>query len=154
MLVHVKGSAKTQVTKVDSEMEQMHTIDLRVAKIYKVSDSTLDLTNKQHRKVHPVLPNDKGEFFLTPGVYTFDTFHEVEMAEGEAAWIIGRSTLTRNGIIVSSALYDAGYKGGINGFIHNPIGSIKLKVADRIGQFIVTQAETIKLYEGTYNAKS
>ena len=44
MLVHSEGSAKSKLTKVDSDMVQMHALDIRVHKIYKVLESTLDLT--------------------------------------------------------------------------------------------------------------
>lgn len=152
MLVHSEGSAKSKLTKVDSDMVQMHALDIRVHKIYKVLESTLDLTAnpKSHRKLSEVKPMDNGQFFLTAGMYIFDSFHNVKMEEGEAGWIVPRSTFTRNGILVGSALYDAGYEGGVNGYIHNPVGNIKMSIGEKIGQFIVAQAETLKLYDGQY----
>lgn len=156
MLVHSKMSAETQLTNVDDEMVQMHALDIRIDKLYKLIGSfTLSNEGKSHRRQVEVYPNKDGYFELEPeSIYAFDTIHKVEMAQGEAGWIIGRSTLQRNGVIVQSALYDAGYKGGVNGTIFNAVPDYAyIEKGARIGQFLLAKADTYKLYEGDYNEK-
>lgn len=153
MIIHPKGKAKTTLTNVDEAMEQMHALDIRLDKLYELhGDFALTDDVKVHRQQVEVHPDEGGFFNLKPmTMYAFDTSHEVTMADGEAARIIARSTLTRNGLIAGSALYDAGYVGGVNGYIGNmTIGKAKIKKGTRVGQFIVEEADTIKLYNGDY----
>ena len=156
MLIHPNISAKTIITEVDSDMVQMHAYDVRIDKLWKLIGSfMLSETSKAHRTKIAVEPVD-GFFVLEPDtLYAFDTIHKVTMAPGEAAWIKGRSTLQRNGVIVQSAVYDAGYTGGINGTIFNAIHDYaKIAKNARVGQFLVLKAETYKLYTGEYNESS
>ena len=158
MILHPNGQAKTKLTEVDEAMEQMHCLDVRIAKLYELhGDFALSEDVKVHRSQIEVHPDESGWFNLKPNTtYAFDTKHKVEMAKGEAGWIISRSTLTRNGLLAGSALYDSGYNGGVNGFIsNNSLNKARIKVDTRVGQFIIVKADTIKLYEGEYNeAKS
>ena len=155
MLLHPKMNASTEITNQDDEMVQMHALDIRIDKLYSLKGHfTLNgETSRRHRQTEEVYVDDKGFFELKPNtIYAFDANHKVEMALGEAGWIIGRSTLQRNGIIVQSALYDAGYIGGINGTIFNATNDFAyIKQGSRIGQFLLVEAETYKLYEGVYN---
>ena len=156
MIIHPNGQAKTALTNVDKEMEQMHALDVRIDKLYELhGDFALSEEVRVHRQQVEVHPDEVGFFNLKPmTVYAFDTKHEVTMAEGEAGYIIARSTLTRNGMIAGSALYDAGYIGGVNGYIGNmTIGKAKIKKDTRVGQFIVVKADTVKLYDGAYQTK-
>lgn len=160
MILHPNMSAKTVVSPVDEDMIQMHALDIRVDKIYRISSSFLvpaegKTLPSDKREVElftePNVQGDRDWFFLTPGVYSFDAFQSVEMAEGEAGWLVPRSSLTRNGVDVRSALYDAGYKGGVNGIIvvHNQSGC-QIEKGARIAQFVIVKAETAKLYDGQY----
>lgn len=156
MILHPNGQAKTTLTNVDEQMEQMHCLDVRIDKLYELhGDFALSEEIKVHRQQIEVQPDETGWFNLKPNTtYAFDTTHEVEMAAGEAGYIISRSTLTRNGLLATSALYDAGYKGGVNGQLaNNSIYKAKIKKGTRIGQFVVVAADTVKLYDGAYQAK-
>lgn len=159
MLVHPNGTGKTTITNVDADMEQMHCLDIRIMEVYALRGvfelTEEDKIHKTKKRMVEVERHGRLYFELQPHtLYQFDAAHKVEMAEGEAGWIIGRSTLQRNGVIVQSALYDSGYKGGINGTIFNTTNEVaRIEVMSRVGQFVVTKAETIKLYEGDYNEK-
>jgi len=154
MFKHIKMSGKTKLTNVDEAMVQMHTVDIRIDRVYALTgEFELHEDSKVHRDKHEIYPDENGTFVLLPGtLYQFDTVHKVEMAQNECGWIIGRSTLQRNGVIVQSALYDAGYKGGVNGTIFNTTPwAAKIAKGARVGQFMLAQADTYKLYEGDYN---
>lgn len=159
MILHANMSAKTEVKPVDEAMVQMHALDVRIDKLYRITSGFFvpeEGKTSQSKKeeipatLEPVMP-PREIFNLTPGVYSFDAVQSVEMAEGEAGWLVPRSSLTRNGVDVRSALYDAGYKGGINGIIvvHNPHGC-SIERNARVAQFVIVKAETAKLYDGQY----
>lgn len=156
MIKHPDMSAKTTISNVDEDMVQMHAIDIRLNNLYELRGNfLLDEDKRQHREQILVQANEDGYFVLEPHTaYAFDTPHTVCMASGELAEIKPRSTLTRNGIICGSAIYDAGYNGGVNGYIANMTQyRAYIKVGTRIGQFPIYDAETYKLYEGVYNGK-
>lgn len=156
MLLHINGQAKTTMTETDEKMEQMHAIDIRIDKLYELhGDFAISEDVKVHRQQIEVHPDAEGWFNLKPNTtYAFDAKHQVKMAQGEAGYIISRSTFTRNGLVVGSALYDAGYEGGTNGYIsNNTLGKARIKQGTRVGQFIVVKADTLKLYDGDYQAK-
>lgn len=159
MILHTNMSAKTVVSPVDEDMVQMHALDIRIDKLYRITSGFFvpeQGKTSQSRKeeiiptVEPVMP-PREIFCLAPGVYSFEAVQSVEMAEGEAGWLVPRSSLTRNGVDVRSALYDAGYKGGVNGIIivHGHHGC-SIEKGARIAQFVIVKAETAKLYDGQY----
>lgn len=160
MLLHTKMSAKTVISNVDEDMIQMHALDIRIATLYKGS-GILMLKDKEtiHRSTmevpYEVTVDGLRMFCLEPQTaYTFNSLSSIEMAEGEAGYIIARSSLTRNNVVVGSALYDAGYKGGINGYIVNQgFQRAYIEVGARVGQFLILKAETAKLYNGQYQQK-
>ena len=156
MIIHPKMGAKTEVSNVDDKMVQMHALDVRIDKLYELhGDFALSEEIKIHRHQVEVHPDEADWFILKPNtVYAFDTLHQVKIAKDEAGHIVPRSTLTRNGLNAGSALYDAGYVGGVNGWIGNfTLGKAKIKRGTRVGQFIIEEAETFKLYDGDYQAK-
>lgn len=99
------------------------------------------------------LDKTKEYFVLSKGVYEFVTKHNVEIAEGEAGWLIPRSTLNRNGNFITSGLYDSGYKGVLGGVMHISALTIIERNA-RIGQFVLVNSESTGLYEGSYGDHS
>ncbi len=74
----------------------------------------------------------------------------IRVGEGEAGWVITRSTLNRNGCYITSGLYDSGYHGVMAGVLHITIGDVRIKKGTRIGQYISFEAEALKLYDGDY----
>ena len=74
----------------------------------------------------------------------------ITVGEGEAGFVITRSTLNRNGVYITSGLYDSGYNGVMAGALHVTSGPFKVKVNTRIGQFLLFKAESLHLYDGDY----
>ena len=74
----------------------------------------------------------------------------VTIAEGEAGFVITRSTLNRNGVYLTSGLYDSGYQGIMAGALHVTSGPFKVKEGTRLGQFLLFEAESLSLYDGDY----
>lgn len=74
----------------------------------------------------------------------------IEVGEGEAGWVITRSTLNRNGVFLTSGLYDTGYHGVMAAVMHVTCGPMRIKKGTRIGQYLSFNAEALHKYEGSY----
>lgn len=154
MILHPELGAKTKITNVDDEMVQMHAVDIRMEQLFELQgEFRLEGENRVHRLNVELAEDLDGFFYIEPNSsYSFNSSHKCEMAAGECGYLITRSTLNRNGIIIKSGLYDAGYKGGINGLIINttPYRAM-IKKGERVAQFIIAEAQTNSLYQGVYN---
>ena len=99
-----------------------------------------------------ITPEGKKGWILSRGLsYDITSNVYVEVPEGMAAFIVGRSTGNRNGIIITSGLYDSGYKGHIGCTLHNHCGDTYLEEGTFIGQIVFMDADSAKLYAGGYN---
>jgi deoxycytidine triphosphate deaminase len=74
----------------------------------------------------------------------------ISVGQGEAGWVITRSTLNRNGLFLTSGLYDSGYHGAMAGMLHVTIGQARIKKGTRIGQYLSFEAESLSMYDGDY----
>jgi deoxycytidine triphosphate deaminase len=74
----------------------------------------------------------------------------VTIPEGYAGWVITRSTLNRNGLHITSGLYDSGYNGVMAGLLHVAHGPATIQRGSRVGQFLMFDAETLSTYDGDY----
>ena len=73
----------------------------------------------------------------------------ISVGEGEAGWVITRSTLNRNGLFLTSGLYDSGYNGVMAGVLHCN-GPARIMKGTRIGQYLSFDAESLSSYDGDY----
>jgi deoxycytidine triphosphate deaminase len=157
-LVH----SKNFVTNIDEKSIQPNAVDIRCSRLLEIRpDKTLAISEScpkefSNRWVVPIgLRSPDGIEWWTinkNSSYEFETKHEVNIPEGMAGWLIIRSTLSRNGIIMSGGVFDSGFSGLVGGTIHNLTGAnIRLERNCRIGQFIMLTSETSHLYDGFYN---
>ena len=75
----------------------------------------------------------------------------VSVPEGVAALLIIRSTFNRNGIFLTSGLYDSGYEGHCGFALHNNSGVALISPGTRVGQIIFVDSESAKMYDGGWN---
>lgn len=75
----------------------------------------------------------------------------VEIPVGVAAQLIIRSTFNRNGLFLTSGLYDSGFKGHIGFALHNRSGIAKIEVGTRIGQIMFIESANAGTYKGGWN---
>lgn len=131
---------------------QPNAVDLRLGKVLRIlsNDFTIDEEKKLHRGSEEVEPDDKGYYHLTPGSYEVIMENIIQVAEGEAGWVIPRSTLNRNGVFLTSGLYDSGYHGVMASVMHVTTGTMHIAKGTRIGQYISFNAETLSMYDGDY----
>lgn len=112
---------------------------------------------KHHRGSSQMLSvphrDGSGDYWhLDNGIYDWSSSMYVEIPEGYAGWIIVRSSFNRNGIFLTSGLYDQNFKGHLAGMLHNRGGEAWVQPGSRIGQFLIVRSEdTGILYQGGYS---
>jgi len=150
---HVMGeSSRTKLTNVQDADIQPNAVDLRLDKVFQIQPNIFEISNehKLHRGSREILPDTDGYFTLYPGAYEVIMENIIHVGEGEAGWVITRSTLNRNGCFITSGLYDSGYHGVMAGVLHVTVDTAKIKKGTRVGQYLSFDAEALKAYDGSY----
>ena len=141
----------SDLTNVQEGDSQPNAVDLRVSKIFKMDGQFLISEDKKvHRSTEELIPDEKDWWSLDTGVYEIVMENIVSVGEGYAGFVITRSTLNRNGVFITSGLYDSGYHGVMAGALHVRGGKTFINKGPRVGQFIMFEAETLSLYDGSY----
>lgn len=150
---HIMGkSSKSNLTHVREGDVQPNAVDLRLGKVFQMNTNTFEISNehKSHRGSFEILPESDGYFSLVPGSYEVVMENLIQVGAGEAGWVITRSTLNRNGLFLTSGLYDSGYHGAMAGVLHVTQGLARIKQGTRIGQYLSFNAEALHTYDGDY----
>ena len=150
---HVAGpKSKTTLTNVQDGDVQPNAIDLRLDKVFSINNTIFEISNdhKKHRGSTEIIPDEDGYFTLSPGSYEIVMENIIHVGEGEAGWVITRSTLNRNGCYITSGLYDSGYHGVMAGVLHVCVGTARIKKGTRVGQYLSFDAEALHNYDGDY----
>ena len=166
MLINIAGvdSNSELIPPPDDAQIQPNAVDLRVDYIYEMSGRfTLSDNHKESRSTRPHEPIAKWDatmgvdvysWILQPGAYEVQFAGKIQIAEDEAGWVISRSSLIRNGCILTSGLYDSGYEGHIGGVLYVSGGEFLLEKDTRLGQFLTVKAESLHQYNGSYGTGS
>lgn len=151
---HIMGKlSRSKLTNVEDGDSQPNAVDLRLDKVYKIKKDVFEISNehKKHRGTdYELKPDHQGYFFLEPGSYEVVMSNIIHVGENEAGWVITRSTFNRNGIFLTSGLYDSGYHGVMAGVLHVSVGPARIKKGTRVGQFLLFEAESLSSYDGDY----
>lgn len=151
---HIMGpTSKSKLSNVEKEDVQPNAVDLRLGQVFKINKSVFEISNehKKHRGTEYELKTDpEGYFNLEPGDYEVVMENIIHVGENEAGWVITRSTLNRNGLFLTSGLYDSGYHGVMAGVLHVGVGQARIKKGTRIGQYLSFSAEALHSYDGDY----
>lgn len=150
------GSVLTssKLTNVQPEDVQPNAVDLRVAKILLIEPNTfeIDETKKVHRGSAELITDEDDYYHLQPGHYEVVMENNIKVGYNEAGWVITRSTLNRNGVFLTSGLYDTGYEGVMAACMHVSVGPMKIKKGTRIGQYLCFDAQALSSYDGDYGS--
>lgn len=155
-MINIGGSNATSfLTKVQEKDIQPNAVDLRIDKVFRIKSNifSIDEDKKEHRgseEVTTSLEHNEEVFFLHEGVYEVIMENEITVGENEAGFVITRSTLNRNGVFLTSGLYDTGYNGVMASVMHVTVGPMRIKKGTRIGQYLCFQAESLHSYDGDY----
>lgn len=150
---HIAGpNSKSSLTNVDPVDVQPNAVDLRLDKVYRISSDVFEISeeSKRHRSTSKLEPDELGFFNLEEGEYEVVMENLITVGEGEAGWVITRSSLNRNGIFLTSGLYDSGYSGVMAGCLHVRCGKVRIKRGTRIGQYLSFDSESLYKYTGSY----
>ena len=152
-MINIGGNvARSSLTKVQDGDVQPNAVDLRLGKVFKIKDNvfTIDEDQKIHRVSEEYEPWEDGYYYLYPGSYEVIMENEIHVGPDEAGFVITRSTLNRNGLFLTSGLYDTGYEGVMAGVLHVNVGLARIKPGTRIGQYLNWKAEALSSYDGDY----
>lgn len=131
---------------------QPNAVDLRLGKVLWISSNEflIDEERKVHRGTVEMMVDADGYYRLEPGHYEVVMQNKISVGRDEAGWVITRSTLNRNGVFLTSGLYDTGYNGVMAGVMHVTIGPMRIKPGTRIGQYLCFDAQALSTYDGSY----
>jgi len=157
-MLHIASEhTKSMLTHFNSQDVQPNAVDLRLDKIFAINYKLFMIGEnedgtevKNHRGSFEMHPDKDGYFFLNPGSYEIIMENQITVGEDEAGWVIPRSTLNRNGLFITSGLYDSGYSGVMAGALHVNNFAAKIKKGTRVGQFLLFKSESLKKYDGDY----
>jgi deoxycytidine triphosphate deaminase len=152
MLTHIaSNTSSSSLSLLDDESIQPNAVDLKLDRVFEMFGSfKLDEQTKKHRQKVELEPNADGYFVLTPGAYEVSFKGIVSMGGDEAGYVITRSTLNRNGVFITSGLYDSGYEGSMAACLHVAGGDFIVAAGTRLGQFILWKSEALHKYDGDY----
>lgn len=148
--------SRTKLTNVVEDDLQPNAVDIRLDKVFRIdNEATFELseTSKVHRGSTKVEPDQDGWFNLYPGQYEVVMQNIITVGEHEAGWVITRSTLNRNGVFLTSGLFDSSYHGNLALVLHCS-GPVRIQQGTRVGQYLCFDADMIKGYEGSYGLDS
>jgi deoxycytidine triphosphate deaminase len=157
MMIHIAAQdTQSNLTNVELTDIQPNAVDLRVDKIFQMNVSktfTIGEVDgkevKEHRGSWELTPDAEGYWYLSPGAYEIIMENIIHVGPDEAGWVITRSTLNRNGLFITSGLYDSGYHGVMAGALH-VTAPAKIKKGTRVGQFLLFTSQSLKKYDGDY----
>ena len=152
MMIHLASTkSQSSLSTFNKTDVQPNSIDLRVESILQLASKPFKISEKekQHRGSEPVRI-ENGYFYLENGTYEIIMEGLIEIGPDEAGFVITRSTLNRNGLFITSGLYDSGYHGVMAGALHVTGGPAYIKRGTRVGQFLLWKAESLAQYDGDY----
>jgi len=156
-MIHILGQyTNSKITNVQEGDSQPNAIDLRLGKVFAINNTPFELseTYKNHRGAIEIQPTADGWYNLSEGTYEVVMENIVTVGEDEAGWVITRSTLNRNGVFITSGLYDSGYSGVMAGAMHVRCGPVRIQRGTRVAQFLLFEAESLTQYSGSYGLNS
>lgn len=154
MLHIASDSSKSFLHALDEKALSPNAADLRLEKVFKILPNTfvLDEESKSHRGTSLLEPEMDGYWHLWPGAYEI-TLGNITIGPDEAGFVLPRSTLNRNGVYITTGLYDSEYSGPMGACLHVTTGLFKVKPGTRVAQFILFKAEMLFGYDGSYGIK-
>ena len=153
MMLHLASESSQSKLSADEPGDvDPNTIALRIEASQHMLSSPLRISedDKTHRCSAPVPTDADGFLHLKPGTYEIIMQGLISLGEDEAGFVITRSTLNRNGLFITSGLYDSGYHGVMAGALHVIGGDAFIKKGTRVAQFLLWHAESLNQYDGSY----
>ena len=138
-----------QPNALDFSLDKVYTIDPTA--FFYISEEKKQMRGGEELVAEYDSYKEETYWTLDTGVYDGMSNFYVDIPEGVAAYMIVRSTFNRNGIFITSGLYDSGFKNYLGFTIHNRSGLAFIAPGTRIGQLIFVHSESVGSYQGIYN---
>ena len=134
---------------------QPNALDITVDKIFAVNNEAVFVMSedkKSHRGASLLKPDANDDWYLH-GKQSYDITSDffVKVPSGVAVLLIIRSSFNRNGLFITSGLYDSGFEGSVGMMLHNMSGPALIKKGTRVCQLIFVTSESAGMYAGGYN---
>lgn len=147
-----------EITPTTDEQVQPNGVDLTLGAVYEQIDAgRIGRDSKSigdRQELSPSEISDDGEtYYLPPGAYVVRYGERLRVPEGHIGFIYPRSSLLRNGCMLHTAVWDAGYEGQGAGLlvVHH---DIEIDRGARIGQFVLARGDHSDTYDGSYQGES
>ncbi|MEM4780103.1 MAG: deoxyuridine 5'-triphosphate nucleotidohydrolase [Halalkalicoccus sp.] len=92
-------------------------------------------------------------FYLESGGYIARYEEVIEIPEGHVGFVYPRSSLMRNGCMLDTAVWDAGYEGRGEGLLEAHY-DVELERGARIAQLVLAKADHEGTYDGSYQGEN
>lgn len=145
---------------VDNKFVSPNAIDFTLDIVHKINANVAFHISEQGKKMrgtaeYPPIHDRREDikyWKLEPNsVYDGMSNMFVNIPENVCAELIIRSTYSRNGIFMTSGIFDAKYSGHIGFALHNRLGEAYIGTGTRIGQIKFIQSDSEGEYAGGYN---
>lgn len=149
-----------QLGAVDSEQVQPNGVDLRLDAILGFETSgAITRDGKRIGERESLEPTtlaagdaDATGYRLDPGDYVLQYEERVSIPEGHVGFVLPRSSLMRNGAMIHTAVWDAGYTGRGEGLLQ--VGhELELERGARVAQLVLAAADHEGTYDGSYQGE-
>lgn len=152
------GAVADHVSPLEDEQVQPNGVDLTLHSLAEPIDAgrigRSDKTIADRQAVMPSEVTDEREiYYLPPGAYLARYRERIAVPTEHVGFVLPRSSLMRNGCMLNTAVWDAGYEGQGAGLlvVHH---DVEIERGARIGQFVLAAAEHTGTYDGSYQGES
>lgn len=145
------------VEPVDAAQIQPNGVDLTIESVLEpIEPGWIGTDGKSIGDRRPVPTTETADgaaaFELDPGGWVVQYAERVRIPDGTVGFLLPRSSLMRNGTMVHTAVWDAGYEGRGEGLlsVHHPI---VIESGARIAQLVLANADHTGTYAGSYHGE-
>jgi dUTP pyrophosphatase len=147
------------VEPVTDEQIQPNGVDLTLDAVFEpLEPGRIGREDKEIGERQEIATEEVGEavpdtYYLPPGGYVVRYAEAVSIPEGHVGFLYPRSSLLRNGCMLNTAVWDAGYEGRGEGLLQVHT-DIEIERGARIAQLVLTEAEHSGTYAGSYQGEN
>ncbi len=149
---YVAAALEAAGAELDDDQRQPNGVDLTVDTVFEPTERGLvGRTGKHVAERRELIPSE-GRHRLDPGAYVVRYGEPVRIPDDHVGFVYPRSTLLRNGAMLDTAVWDAGYEGVGEGRLQ--VGHpIEIEPGARIAQLVLARADHDGTYDGSYQGE-
>jgi deoxycytidine triphosphate deaminase len=141
------------VTATDDQQVQPNGVDLTVDAVFEPTEPGRIERDGKHVAGRDEVATQDGYYRLEPNGYIARYGERIAIPDDHIGFVYPRSSLMRNGAMLTTAVWDAGYEGRGEGLlqVHRPID---IEPGARIAQLVFARAEHTGHYDGSYQGEN